>query len=91
MSKAVIEAIEKLRAQKIRNIPVKCISGQHLFLSEGEYGLASAEEIGFNRAFIKPVQCDDFDMKAYAGHGPIKKKAKANAQRASEQSSKEAK
>ena len=91
MSKAVIEAIEELRAKKIRNIPVKCISGQHLFLNEGEYGLASAEELGVNRAYIKPVQCDDFDVKAYAGHGPIKKKAKANAQRASEQGSKEAK
>ena len=70
-----MQRLDALREHKKRSIPVKCVHHSFDYLTKGEVGLVSPEKLMFGRAFLKVVDCPEFDADNYPGYGkPTKKK-----------------
>ena len=81
-AKTEMQRLDELREHKRRCIPVKCVHADASYLSKGEIGLVSKEELMHGRAYLKIVEVKDdlFDQENHKGYGtPLKRKAKKEA------------
>lgn len=72
-----LEIVEEMRRARVRNIPVRCMTGSHSYLNEGELGLVSPSEFSGGAGLLRRVECADFDADNYSGYGPLTKVKKA--------------
>lgn len=73
-----MQDIQKQMAKMLKantpSIVVRCISGSHCGIAEGEVGIVSEVSYANNRAFLRRIECPEWDPKGFDGTQPLKKK-----------------